>query len=876
MNRWVYLFSEGSKEQKDLLGGKGANLAEMTKLGLPVPTGFTVTTEACLYYLNHGNHLTDEMKDQVMAAVEQLSVKTGKRFGDVTDPLLVSVRSGSKFSMPGMMDTVLNLGLNDQTVAALAENSQNERFAYDCYRRLLQMFGNVVMGMDNNDFEHRITALKKINGLSFDNELTADHWKKIVSEYKEIYRKKLQREFPQNPIEQLHLAIEAVFGSWNNQRAKTYRRLHDISDDLGTAVNIQEMVFGNFGESSGTGVVFSRNPSLGDPGLFGEYLINAQGEDVVAGVRTPKPIQVLADELPKQYSQLKEICEDLEKHYHDMQDVEFTIEREKLFILQTRSGKRTSKAALTILLDLHKEGIIDEKELVRRIEAKDLEAALHPNFDEQELKNHESFLSGLAASPGAATGAAYFTAEAATEAKARGERVVLVREETSPEDIEGIAVSEAVITSRGGMTSHAAVVARGMGICSVVGCERLTVLEENKAVVGDKVIEEGAILSVDGTSGRVYFGEIPMEEVTNTVALDELHVIWDRHAAIKVRANAETPNDIETGMALGAVGIGLARTEHMFFERSRLLQFRQLILADSLEERLDVLKDLKEVQKQDFKFMYEAAQGKSTTIRLLDPPLHEFLPKGTEECREVAKELGKTFNEVKRKTDNLAEVNPMLGFRGLRLGVAYPEIYQMQAEAIIEAACEVTLEKGYPIAPEIMIPFTIDAEEFARVRTSIEEAIQKSLSARKQVLEYQIGTMIEIPRACFVADEIAKHADFFSFGTNDLTQMALGLSRDDSPRIINQYMEAGIFADDPFQVLDVAGVGALMKLAIERGRQVNPQLKIGICGEAAAHPKSIAFLNDLSIDYISCSPFRIPQAKMTLAQTAVKDQKQVG
>lgn len=870
MNRWVYLFSEGSKEQKGLLGGKGANLAEMTKLGLPVPTGFTVTTEACLYYLNNGNQLIDEIKDQVMAAVEKLAGQTGKKFDDLENPLLVSVRSGSKFSMPGMMDTVLNLGLNDQTVAALAANSQNERFAYDCYRRLLQMFGNVVMGMDTSDFESRITALKKANGLTFDTELTADHWKQIVSEYKEIYREKLQREFPQDPIEQLYLAIEAVFGSWNNQRAKTYRRLHDISDNLGTAVNVQEMVFGNFGESSGTGVVFSRNPSLGDPGLFGEYLINAQGEDVVAGVRTPKPIQVLADELPEQFQQLKSICENLEKHYHDMQDVEFTIEREKLFILQTRNGKRTSKAALTILLDFYKEGIIDEKELVNRIEAKDLEAALHPNFDEDALKKRESFLSGLAASPGAATGAAYFTAEAATAAKARGEKVVLVREETSPEDIEGIAVSEAVITSRGGMTSHAAVVARGMGICSVVGCEQLTVVAENRATVGDNVIEEGTILSVNGSSGKIYFGEIPMEELSNMVALDELHTIWERHAAIKVRANAETPKDIKTGMALGAVGIGLARTEHMFFEKSRLLQFRQLILADSLAERLEVLEDLKKVQKQDFKFMYEAANGKATTIRLLDPPLHEFLPKGADECREVAKDLGKTFNEVKRKTDNLAEVNPMLGFRGLRLGVAYPEIYQMQAEAIIEAACEVMQATGLKIQPEIMIPFTIDAKEFARVRSAIEEAIQKSLEEQKQVLEYQIGTMIEIPRACFVADEIAEYADFFSFGTNDLTQMALGLSRDDSPRIINQYMENGIFADDPFQVLDEAGVGALMKLAIERGRQVNPNLKIGVCGEAAAHPKSIAFLNNLAIDYISCSPFRIPQTKMTLAQMALK------
>lgn len=869
MNQWVYLFSEGSKEQKDLLGGKGANLAEMTKLDLPVPTGFTVTTEACLYYLNHGNRLTDEMKKQVMIAIKKLAHQTGKSFNDSQNPLLVSVRSGSKFSMPGMMDTVLNLGLNDQTVEALAINSQNPRFAYDCYRRLLQMFGNVVMGMETADFEKHITALKQANGLVYDHELTAKHWQRIVSEYKALYQKKLKRDFPQDPIEQLYLAIEAVFSSWNNSRAKTYRRLHEISDDLGTAVNIQEMVFGNFGETSGTGVVFSRNPSLGDRELFGEYLINAQGEDVVAGIRTPKPIQVLAEELPEQFQQLTTICEQLEHHYQDMQDVEFTIEREQLFILQTRNGKRTSKAALAILLDLYKEQIINEKELIQRIEAKDLAAALHPNFEEQALQKRVAFLSGLAASPGAATGAAYFSAEAATEAKARGERVILVREETSPEDIEGIAVSEAVITSRGGMTSHAAVVARGMGICSVVGCERLSVLEENRAVVGEEAIEEGTILSVDGSSGKIYFGEIPMEEVAQTVALDELQAIWDRYSTIQVRANAETPKDIEMGLTLGAVGIGLARTEHMFFEKNRLLQFRRLILADNLAERLDVLKELKIVQKQDFKFIYQASLGKPTTIRLLDPPLHEFLPKTSDECREVATELGKTFNEVKRKTENLAEVNPMLGFRGLRLGVAYPEIYQMQAEAIVEAAYEVMDETGYMIQPEIMIPFTIDAREFAHVRKAIEAAIVESLSNKEQPLNYQIGTMIEMPRACFVADEIAKYADFFSFGTNDLTQMTLGLSRDDSPRIINQYLDAAILKDDPFQVLDEAGVGALMKLAIERGRQVNPQLKIGICGEAAAHPKSITFLKNLAIDYISCSPFRIPQAKMTLAQAKV-------
>ncbi|GCF95587.1 pyruvate, phosphate dikinase [Enterococcus florum] len=868
MTKWVYLFSEGSKEQKGLLGGKGANLAEMTKLGLPVPTGFTVTTEACLDYLSHQNQLTDEMKEQVTQAVETLSEKTGKRFGDLDQPLLVSVRSGSKFSMPGMMDTVLNLGLNDQTVAAIAKNSQDERFAYDCYRRLLQMFGDVVMGIDNQKFESRITALKKLHQLNYDNELTAEHWKTIVSEYKEIYRQAIQREFPQNPIEQLHLAIEAVFGSWNNARAKTYRRLHDISDDLGTAVNIQEMVFGNFGDSSGTGVVFSRNPSTGEPGLFGEYLINAQGEDVVAGVRTPKPIQVLAEELPEQFQQLQSILENLEKHYRDMQDVEFTIENGKLFILQTRNGKRTSKAALTILLDFFREGIITEEELIERIEAKDLEASLHPSFDETVISNRVPFLSGLAASPGAAVGAAYFTAEAATEAKARGEKVILVREETSPEDIEGIAVSEAVVTARGGMTSHAAVVARGMGICSVVGCEALT-MEEDGGVVGKETIKEGTILSVDGTLGNVYFGEIPLEELTNTVALDELQSIWDQHAKFQVRANAETPKDIETAMALGATGIGLARTEHMFFERTRLLQFRRLILADTLDERLEVLKDLKDVQKQDFKSIYQAAGGKATTIRLLDPPLHEFLPKNNDECREVAKALNKSFNEVKRKSDNLAEVNPMLGFRGLRLGVAYPEIYRMQGEAIVEAASEVIKERGYEIQPEIMIPFTIDAQEFAKVRCSIETAIQDFLAVSNQKITYQIGTMIEIPRACLVADEIAKYADFFSFGTNDLTQMVLGLSRDDSPRIINQYGEAGIFEDDPFQVLDEHGVGAMMKIAIEKGRQTKPNLKIGICGEAAAHPKSLVFLNTLPINYISCSPFRIPQAKMTLAQYGV-------
>lgn len=869
MKRWVYLFSEGSKNQKDLLGGKGANLAEMTNLGLPVPQGFTVTTEACLDYLRQEEKLNEEITQQTLNSIAKLEEQTQKGFGDIENPLLVSVRSGAKFSMPGMMDTILNLGLNDETVEALAKNSQDPRFAYDCYRRLLQMFGNVVMEINHSQFEKEIDKVKKANGYTQDNEMTAEDWQKVVIAFKKVYVKETGRDFPKNPEEQLFLAMEAVFGSWNNQRAKTYRKIHDIDDNLGTAVNVQEMVFGNFGGESGTGVVFTRNPSTGQTGLFGEYLINAQGEDVVAGIRTPKSIQELAEDLPLQYQELLEIGDKLENHYHDMQDIEFTIEAGKLFVLQTRNGKRTPNAAIRVLLDLYKENKIDADELLERFEVKDLETALHPSFSKKDLEAHQPLVTGLAASPGAAVGKVYFTAETAMEAHENGEPVILVRNETSPDDIGGMAISEAVVTCRGGMTSHAAVVARGMGICAVVGCESLMMdEEENIARMGTTVIHEGDILSVDGVTGNVYAGTIQLEEIDGNLSLQDLYEIADKKASIQVRGNAETPKDITMAMKLGATGIGLARTEHMFFEKDRLLNFRRLILADTLSERNLVLTELKQDQKQDFKFMYQAAEGRAATIRLLDPPLHEFLPKTTEETREVARDLNMSTNEVQRKVNNLAEANPMLGFRGVRLGVVYPEIYQMQVEAIMEAALEVTEETGSEIQPEIMIPFTNDAKEFARIRELLEVKIQQVFTEKQQSIPYLIGTMIEVPRACLVADQIAEYADFFSFGTNDLTQMVLGLSRDDSPRIITHYIQENLLEEDPFQVLDIDGVGAMMQMAIEKGRSIKPDLKIGICGEAAAHPKSIEFLNTLAIDYISCSPFRIPQAKVMLAKAA--------
>ena len=867
MKTWVLPFNKGNAEQKELLGGKGANLAEMTRLGFPVPQGFTITTTACLDYLENQEYLNPSILTEINIAIAALEDETKKKFGNSQNPLLVSVRSGAKFSMPGMMDTILNLGLNDETVLSLAKDSGDERFAYDCYRRLLQMFGNVVFDMDHQLFEKIVADYKQTHQFVSDSDVTADGWKEVIVAFKVLFVKLKQRDFPQNVEEQLLLAVEAVFKSWNNQRAKTYRRLHGISDSLGTAVNVQEMVFGNFWDTSGTGVVFTRNPATGEAGLFGEYLMNAQGEDVVAGIRTPKSIQTLKKDLPKVYLQLKEICEKLEAHYKDMQDIEFTVEKGKLFILQTRNGKRTAKAKLVIALDLFKEGMITEQELIERIEGNDLEEALHPAFSKEDKKEKESWVSGLPASPGAAVGQIYFSADQAVEASKREEKVILMRAETSPEDIEGMAISEAIVTCRGGMTSHAAVVARGMGICSVVGCENLSVDEKERVAYADgQVVKEGAVLSVDGTTGDVYIGELRLEKNNTQLPLKELFEVLDKQSSIAVRANAETEKDITTAMELGTTGIGLSRTEHMFFEKKRLMFFRKLILAQTLEERIAILETLKEVQKEDFKRMYYVAKGHPMTIRLLDPPLHEFLPKNEEEYQETAEFVGKSAKEIKQKANALAEVNPMLGFRGVRLGVAYPEIYQMQAEAIMEAAVESYFELNNWMEVEIMIPFTTDASEFQRIRQLLEERIQEVFHKYNQPVPYMIGTMIEIPRACILADEIAQYADFFSFGTNDLTQMTYGLSRDDSPKIINQYMTHGLMKEDPFQVLDEKGVGALMKMAIEKGRKIKPELKIGICGEAAAHPDSIAFLKDYAIDYISCSPYRIPQAKLLLAK----------
>ncbi|MGM0123321.1 pyruvate, phosphate dikinase [Enterococcus sp. AZ194] len=867
MNKWVVSFKKGNAEQATLLGGKGANLAEMTAIGLPVPQGFTITTAACLDYLGNQNKLQPTISKEISEALEALEKETDKRFGEKNHPLLVSVRSGAEISMPGMMDTILNLGLNDETVLSLAKDSGDERFAYDCYRRLLQMFGDVVFEIDHHLFEDLLTQLKDKYAFESDKAVTAKGWKELIEAYKGLYQTVKQREFPQDVRQQLVLAVEAVFKSWNNQRAKTYRRLHGISDLLGTAVNIQEMVFGNFGETSGTGVVFTRNPATGEKGLYGEYLMNAQGEDVVAGIRTPKNISVLADEVPEVFKKLQTICDKLEAHYKEMQDIEFTVEKGQLFILQTRNGKRTEKAKLVIALDLYREGLLTEQALIQKIEGKDLEDALHPAFTKEAVEKKIKWTSGLPASPGAAVGQLYFSAEQAVVAHKRGEKVILLRNETSPEDIEGMAISEAIVTCRGGMTSHAAVVARGMGICSVVGCEYLVVDENQKtASVEGTRLTEGAFLSVDGTTGALYVGELPLEKSNTKLPLKELFAITDTQSKIAVRGNAETEKDIRMAMELGATGIGLSRTEHMFFEKNRLMLFRQLILAQTFEDRVVILDKLKDVQKEDFKQMYQAAEGHPMTVRLLDPPLHEFLPKTAEEYLETAEIIGKSATEIQQKSEALAEVNPMLGFRGVRLGVAYPEIYQMQAEAIMEAAVESYFELNNWMEVEIMIPFTTDAREFKRIRQLLEARIQQVFHKYNQPVPYRIGTMIEIPRACLLADEIAKHADFFSFGTNDLTQMTYGLSRDDSPKIISQYMTQQLMKNDPFQVLDEKGVGALMKLAIEKGRSVKPDLKIGICGEAAAHPQSIEFLKTYAIDYISCSPYRIPQAKLLLAK----------
>ena len=865
--KFVYKFSEGSKEMKKLLGGKGANLAEMTNIGLPVPTGFTITTEACLNYLANENTLNETLKEQIEAAINELEASTHKKFNGTKQPLFVSVRSGSEFSMPGMMDTILNLGLNDQTVITLAEKTGNEIFAYDCYQRLLKMFGEIVFSIPKQHFDESMTYFKNQRGYRSDNDLGASDWKQLVNLYKDIYLEVAQKPFPQSPKEQLLMAVEAVFRSWLNPRAKTYRNLHNISEKLGTAVNIQEMVFGNTGDESGTGVAFTRNPSTGEPGLFGEYLMNAQGEDVVAGLRTPSPIAKLAEIMPDLYHQFLQIATRLEQHYQDMQDIEFTIEHQKLYILQTRNGKRTSKAAFQIAIDLAMEGLITKETALLRVEPQMIAQLLHPVFTEAALAEAEALAKGLPASPGAATGAVYFDAESAKAAHEKGERVILLRQETSPEDIEGMIVSEAIVTSRGGMTSHAAVVARGMGVCCIVGCESLKVNEFMKqAVYQGGTILEGDILSVDGSSGTLYKGTLETETVEEKQSLNDLLLWADEVADLEVWANAETSTEIQTALAFGAKGIGLTRTEHMFFGEERILEMRKLILAETSFERQQPLSVLKGYQKGDFKEIYSAMKELPTTIRLLDPPLHEFLPRTEAEIDDLANSLNIAKESITTRLNSLHETNPMLGHRGCRLAITYPEIYNMQVEAIIESALELNEELNINIVPEIMIPLISDAKELELIRAEVVQTINNLLAAKNKTINYHVGTMIEIPRACLTADQVAEAADFFSFGTNDLTQLAYGFSRDDMGKFIGDYLGKEILITDPFQTLDVEGVGSLIQTAIEKGRTTKPELKIGVCGELGGDPESIKHFHAYGLSYVSCSPYRIPIARLAAAQ----------
>lgn len=869
MRKYVYPFNEGSKEQKDLLGGKGANLAEMTVLGLPVPKGFTITTDACRDYLEQ-HQLDAALKQEIMNALMNLEDYTGKAFWGEENPLLVSVRSGAQVSMPGMMDTILNLGLNDATVETVARITGDERFAYDCYRRLLQMYGDVVCEIPKSRFEDCINEVKQTHGYTSDAEIPAETWKQVVKAFQRIYVEEVGASFPQDPYQQLFLAVEAVFRSWNNPRAKTYRRLNGIPDSFGTAVNIQEMVFGNFGETSATGVAFTRNPSTGEKGIFGEFLFNAQGEDVVAGIRTPLPLSEMAELLPETHTQFLEVADVLESHYRDMQDIEFTIENGKLFILQTRNGKRTPKAAIRIAVDLTEEAVIPEEEMLQRLTPEQVNQVLYPVFDVEVLEQATALFKGLPASPGAASGKIYFTAEAAKEAHEQGEAVILMRQETSPEDIEGMAVSEAIVTSTGGMTSHAAVVARGMGVCCVVGCDAIHVNERLKqATYSGGTLKEGDIVSVDGTSGKVYLGELERSENGDTELLNKLTAVADKHARLQVRANAETPQDIQRALAFGAEGVGLIRTEHMFFEETRVHKFRRMILSGNPAEMKESLAHLKEAQKQDFKDIFHTLQGKPATIRLLDPPLHEFLPR-KEEVADLVEDLGITLEEIHARIDELGEQNPMLGHRGCRLAVTNPGLYNMQVAAIVESALEMQQESGQPVQAEIMIPLVGSEKELHLLKELLQKTADELIAASGLQAHFPIGTMIEIPRACLVADKIAEDAAFFSFGTNDLTQMTYGFSRDDSGKFLEAYINKGLLASDPFQHIDREGVGELIALAIERGKQVKPGLKIGVCGEVAGDPESIEFLNGLAIDYISCSPFRVVCAKLAAAQSEIK------
>ena len=870
MAKRVYLFSEGNANMRDLLGGKGANLAEMTNIGLPIPDGFTISTEACTDYYNDGRTINEDTQAQIFEALSWLENKTGKTFGDTENPLLVSVRSGARASMPGMMDTILNLGLNDVSVEGFAAKTGNPRFAYDSYRRFIQMFSDVVMGMSKTFFDSILEEKKAANGYAYDTELTADDLKDIIQQFKAIYAEKMGDEFPQDPRVQLMEAIKAVFRSWDNPRANVYRRMNDIPYEWGTAVNVQSMVFGNMGDTSGTGVAFTRNPATGAKGIFGEYLINAQGEDVVAGIRTPQPISRLQQDLPECYARFVEIASQLENHYRDMQDMEFTIEEGKLYFLQTRNGKRTAQAAIQVACDLVDEGMITPEEAVLRIEAKSLDQLLHPAFDAQALKNGKEIGQALPASPGAAAGRVYFSAEDAVEAHTRGERVVLVRQETSPEDIEGMHAAEGILTMRGGMTSHAAVVARGMGTCCVSGCGELKVNEASKTFeLGGETVKEGDYISLDGSTGKIYLGDIPTVEASITGNFQRIMKWADEYRTLKVRTNADTPDDAENAVRLGAEGIGLCRTEHMFFNPERIPKIRRMILSDTQEEREAALAELIPFQKGDFKGIYKAMEGRPVTIRFLDPPLHEFVPNTEEEMAQLAKDMGLTLAEVKARCETLHEFNPMMGHRGCRLSVTYPEIAKMQTRAVMEAAIEVKEEDGYDIIPEIMVPLVGDKKELAFVKKTITEVAEKVKKEKNSDIEYHIGTMIEIPRAALLADEIAEEADFFSFGTNDLTQMTFGFSRDDAGKFLQDYYNSKIYESDPFAHLDQNGVGQLIEMAATKAKKVKPNIKLGICGEHGGDPASIEFCNKVGLTYVSCSPFRVPIARLAAAQAAI-------
>ncbi len=872
-NKWVYLFTEGNANMRELLGGKGANLAEMTGLGLPVPQGFTITTEACTQYYEDGREINDEIQAQINEYIEKMEEITGKKFGDKENPLLVSVRSGARASMPGMMDTILNLGLNETVVNVIAEKSNNPRWAWDCYRRFIQMYSDVVMEVGKKYFEELIDKMKAERGVTYDVELTADDLKELASQFKAEYKAKIGVDFPDDPKEQLMGAVKAVFRSWDNPRANVYRRDNDIPYSWGTAVNVQSMAFGNMGDDCGTGVAFTRDPATGEKKLMGEFLVNAQGEDVVAGVRTPMPIRKMADEFPEAFAEFQKVCKTLEDHYRDMQDMEFTVENKKLYMLQTRNGKRTAQAALKIACDLVDEGMRTEKEAVAMIDPRNLDTLLHPQFDAAALKAATPLGKGLGASPGAACGKVVFTAEDAEAWNEKGEKVVLVRLETSPEDITGMKASQGILTVRGGMTSHAAVVARGMGTCCVSGCGDIVMDEANKQfTLAGKTFKEGDYISIDGSTGNIYEGAIATTDAKIAGEFGRIMSWADKYRKLKVRTNADTPADAKKARELGAEGIGLCRTEHMFFEEDRIAAFREMICSDTVEEREAALEKILPYQQSDFKALYEALEGNPVTIRFLDPPLHEFVPTEEADIKKLADAQGKSVEDIKAIIASLHEFNPMMGHRGCRLAVTYPEIAKMQTKAVIRAAIEVQKEHpDWTVEPEIMIPLVCEVKELKYVKKIVVETADAEIKAAGVDLKYEVGTMIEIPRAALTADEIATEADFFCFGTNDLTQMTFGFSRDDAGKFLNAYYDAKIFENDPFAKLDQTGVGKLMETAIKLGKPVNPKLHVGICGEHGGDPSSVEFCHKIGLDYVSCSPFRVPIARLAAAQAAVAE-----